>query len=80
VLVDVASNQATRIGKIATMMKSEGKPKVRGTRSGYVIRFTCPSCSKENSLVFNMPRAFYKESRDAACAKCRKQVTVLTPG
>lgn len=61
------------------MMKNSEKPTVIGTRSGYVIRFTCPSCSKENSIVYNMPKAFYKESRDATCGKCRKHFTVLTP-
>ena len=52
---------------------------VNGTRSGYTIRFTCPNCAKENTIVYNMPKAFYKESRDAVCGKCRKHYTVLTP-
>jgi transcription elongation factor Elf1 len=62
------------------MLKSEVKPTVLGTRSGYVIRFTCPSCFKENSIVFNMPKAYYKESREGTCAACKKHFTVLTPG
>jgi len=62
------------------MIKSSTKPTVVGMRSGYVIHFTCPSCSKENSIVYNMPKAYFKESRDGTCAKCKKQYTVLTPG
>jgi len=62
------------------MAKSSVRETVIGTRSGYVIRFTCPSCSKENSIVFNMPKAFYKESRDGRCSRCKKLFTVLTPG
>jgi len=61
------------------MIKSVAKPTVIGTRSGYVIRFTCPSCSKENSIVYNMPKAYYKESREGVCSQCRKHYTVLTP-
>lgn len=60
-------------------MKKQSKPTVLGTRSGYAIRFTCPFCAKENTIVFNMPKAFYKESRDGTCAQCRKHLTVLTP-
>lgn len=62
------------------MIKSSVYPTVVGTRSGYVIRFTCPSCFKENSIVFNMPKAYFKESREGTCAKCKKHFTVLTPG
>ena len=45
---------------------------------GYVIRFTCPDCHNENSIIFNMPKSFYKDSRDGTCAKCRKHFMVLT--
>ncbi len=62
------------------MMKNSVKPTVVGTRSGYIIRFTCPDCSKENSIVCNMPKAYYKESRDGTCGQCKKHYTVLTPG
>lgn len=62
------------------MMKSSVKPVVYGTRAGYEIRFTCPNCLKENSIVFNMPKAYYKESRDATCSQCKNHYTVLTPG
>ncbi|OPX74935.1 MAG: hypothetical protein A4E39_00361 [Methanoregulaceae archaeon PtaB.Bin152] len=61
------------------MINNRVKPTVNGTRSGYTIRFTCPNCAKENTIVYNMPKAFYKESRDAVCGKCRKHYTVLTP-
>ena len=55
------------------------KPEIAGTRSGYVIRFTCPLCNAENSIVNKTPRDHYKVSRDAACARCRKRSVVITP-
>jgi transcription elongation factor Elf1 len=63
-----------------TIMKNSVKPAVIGTRSGYVIRFTCPDCHKENAIICNMPKVFYKDSRDATCARCKKRYAVLTPG
>ncbi len=42
------------------MIKSSVKPTVVGMRNGYVIHFTCPNCSKENSIVYNMPKAYFK--------------------
>lgn len=74
----VVSRKTTRQTK--TMMKNSVKPSVIGTRSGYVIRFTCPNCQNENSIVCNMPKAYFKGSRDGTCAKCRKHFEVLTPG
>lgn len=62
------------------MIKSSVKPTVTGTRSGYVIRFTCPECFKENAIIFNMPKPYYRDSRDGTCAQCKKHYTVLTPG
>jgi transcription elongation factor Elf1 len=62
------------------MINSSIKPEVYGKRSGYVIRFTCPDCSKENSIVYNMPNGFYKESREATCSRCKTHCTVVTPG
>jgi hypothetical protein len=62
------------------MMKNLVKPTVFGTRSGYIIRFTCPNCLKENSIMYNMPKAYYKESRDGTCRQCKNHYTVLTPG
>lgn len=61
-------------------MKTSVKPTVIGTRSGYVIRYTCPDCGHENSIVYNMPKAFYRESREGTCTKCRKRFTIATPG
>ena len=61
-------------------MKSHSvKPEVAGTRSGYVIRFTCPLCNAENSIVNKTPRDHYKPTRDAACTRCRKRCAVTTP-
>jgi transcription elongation factor Elf1 len=62
------------------LMKSSVRENVIGTRSGYVIRYTCPGCGHENSIVYNMPKAFYRESREGTCARCRKRFTVMTPG
>jgi hypothetical protein len=62
------------------MMKNAILSPVIGTRAGYVIRFTCPKCFKENSIAFNMPKAFYKESREGTCRQCRNHYLVLTPG
>lgn len=61
------------------MIKHSVKPEISGTRSGYVIRFTCPLCNSENSIVNKTPRDHYKETRDAPCSHCRKHMTVVTP-
>jgi len=55
------------------------KPEISGTRTGYVIRFTCPQCAAENLIVSKTPKDHYKESRDASCSRCRKRSRVLTP-
>jgi transcription elongation factor Elf1 len=60
------------------MIKHSVKPEISGTRSGYVIRFTCPLCNSENSIVNKTPRDHYKEIRDASCSHCRKHITVVT--
>lgn len=65
--------------EVDSMIKNLVKPSVVGTRSGYIIRFTCPSCLKENKIVYNMPKAYFQESRDGTCAQCKKHYTVLTP-
>jgi hypothetical protein len=52
---------------------------VIGQRSNNVILFTCPYCEKENSITYEMPKDFYKESRDKTCSKCRKPCTIRTP-
>jgi hypothetical protein len=61
------------------MTKNFQKPEVMGTRTGYVIRFMCPSCSAENVIVNKTPRDHFKEARDASCTKCRKRSSVVTP-
>ncbi len=62
-------------------MKSlKSYPEVRGTRTGYVIRFTCPSCIAESIIVSNSPRDHFKNARDVSCRHCRTRITVLTPG
>jgi hypothetical protein len=64
---------------INSMKNNSAKPEIAGTRSGYVIRFTCPLCNAENSIVNKTPRDHYKLTRDAACSRCRKRSTVTTP-
>lgn len=46
---------------------------------GYVIRFTCPSCSAENVIVSKTPMDHFRETHRASCKRCRKRVTILTP-
>jgi hypothetical protein len=61
-------------------MKTTVTPTVTGARSGYVIRYTCATCKKENAIMFNMPELFYHASRDATFAQCRTHYPVLTTG
>lgn len=53
---------------------------VRGTRTGYVIRYTCPVCIVESIIVSKMPGDHFKSTRDVSCRHCRTRITVLTPG
>jgi transcription elongation factor Elf1 len=62
-----------------SMIKHSVTPDITGTRSGYVIQFTCPLCNSENSIINKTPRDHYKETRDASCSHCRKHSTVITP-
>lgn len=62
-----------------SMIRHSAIPDIMGTRSGYVIQFTCPLCNTENSIVNKTPRDHYKECRDASCSNCRKHSTVITP-
>ena len=55
------------------------KPEIYGTRTGYVIRFTCPACHSENIIVSKTPRDHFKETHNASCKKCRKRSVILTP-
>ncbi len=61
------------------MTKLSKRPEILGTRTGYVIRFTCPQCETENLIVNKTPRDHFKETRDSTCKYCRKRSTVLTP-
>jgi len=63
-----------------TMTKLSLKQEVIGTRTGYVIRFTCPSCLHDNAIVNKTPKECYRETRDATCHQCKLRSTVLTPG
>ena len=63
-----------------TMIQRLLKPQIQGTRTGYVIRFTCPACHTENAIVNKTPREHFRATRDATCKQCRKRSTVLTPG
>ena len=74
----VSTNEKTRIRPLP-MTKQSTKPEIMGTRTGYVIRFTCPVCTTENLIVNKTPRDHYKETRDASCTKCRRRSTILTP-
>jgi transcription elongation factor Elf1 len=62
------------------MIQPSLKPQIQGTRTGYVIRFTCPACHTENTIVNKTPREHFRATRDATCKQCRKRSTVLTPG
>ncbi len=53
---------------------------VTGTRTGYVIKFTCPSCHHDNSIINKTPKESYRETRGATCRQCRNHYTVVTPG
>jgi transcription elongation factor Elf1 len=62
------------------MTKFPLKQEAIGTRSGYIIRFTCPSCHNDNSIINKTPKNCYRETRDATCRQCKKHSTVITPG
>ena len=62
------------------MIQHSLKPEITGTRTGYVIRFTCPVCRTENTIINKTPRDHFRDTRDATCKQCRKRCTVLTPG
>ena len=49
------------------MAKQSLKSVIMGTRSGYVIRWTCPVCYTENVIVNRTPSEFFKASRDSSC-------------
>jgi hypothetical protein len=53
---------------------------ILGTRTGYVIRYTCPTCAAESIIVNKTPRDHFKDARVVSCKHCRTRLTVLTPG
>jgi transcription elongation factor Elf1 len=55
------------------------KPEIPGTRTGYVIRFTCPACAAENTIVSKTQNDHDRETRNATCTQCRVRSLVLTP-
>lgn len=69
-----------RILEEYTMASPSLKTVVAGTPSGYIIRWTCPACSAENTIVNRSPGEFFKPARDATCRTCRKRSTISTPG
>ncbi|OPX65371.1 MULTISPECIES: hypothetical protein [unclassified Methanoregula] len=62
------------------MIPKTRHPNVRGTRTGYVIRYTCPSCTAESVIVNKSARDHFREARAAVCRHCRTRINVLTPG
>ncbi|HJX56558.1 MAG TPA: hypothetical protein VJ350_06965 [Methanoregula sp.] len=62
------------------MTKLSLKQEVMGTRAGYIIRYTCPSCHTENAIINKTPKDFYKKIRDARCHNCKKCSIVMTHG
>ncbi len=61
------------------MKQNTIRQEIRGTRSGYVIRFTCPGCASENIIVCRMPRDYFRTIHDASCKNCRQRLKILTP-
>ncbi len=55
------------------------KPEITGTRTGYVIRYTCPACALENIIVTKTAKDHFKKAHIASCKQCRKHLTILTP-
>ncbi|HVP96793.1 hypothetical protein [Methanoregula sp.] len=55
-------------------------PEAEGTRTGYTILYTCPSCMTKSTIVNSSPRDHFKNARIVSCRHCRIRVTVLTPG
>jgi transcription elongation factor Elf1 len=78
--LDCSSIRPKKTKKNDTMTKLVVKQEVPGTRTGYVIRFTCPSCLHDNAIINKTPKECYRETRDATCHQCKKRSTVLTPG
>ena len=65
------------INPIMTTLKSQTE--VQGTRAGYVIRYTCPSCAAESIIVNKIARDHFKKIHTASCRHCRTRLVILTP-
>ena len=61
------------------MKQKSIRPEIKGTRSGYVIRFTCPGCASENIIICKMPKDYFRNTHDASCKHCGQRLTILTP-
>jgi transcription elongation factor Elf1 len=61
------------------MTKNPSNPEINGTRAGYVIRFTCPACTKENFIITKTAKDHFKETHFGTCKQCRSRSTILTP-
>ncbi|MGA2104322.1 MAG: hypothetical protein ABSG06_02910 [Methanoregula sp.] len=69
-----------RTTKIILIMSAQKSyPEIKGTRAGYVIRFTCPSCAAESIIVNKMPQDHFRSTRVVSCRHCKTRLTVLTP-
>jgi transcription elongation factor Elf1 len=55
------------------------KPEIKGTKTGYVIQFTCPACAAKSVIITRTPQDHFKETHVAACKHCKVRSTVLTP-
>lgn len=63
-----------------TMIAKTPYPEVMGTRTGYVIRYTCPECAQESIIISTSARDHFRMSRVASCRHCRTRLNILTPG
>ncbi len=64
---------------ILIMPAQKSYPEIKGTRAGYVIRFTCPSCAAESTIVNKMPQDHFRNARVVSCRHCGTRLNVLTP-
>ena len=56
---------------ILIMPAQKSYPEIKGTRAGYVIRFTCPSCAAESTIVNKMPQDHFRNARVVSCPALR---------
>jgi hypothetical protein len=65
---------------MCTMTQNSMKTECTGTQIGCEIRFTCPVCHADTTLIIKTPKDFYRRSRDVTCRHCKSRATVTTPG